>query len=72
MGQREPAAQESRRFVRRAAIEGHRCGGTARDARDLGPPFVEAHARDFDAVRASVDDLVDSVDVHIGCRLAAR
>ena len=66
--QGQPLAEVCRRFVRRAAIERHRCGGTAGDAGDLGPPFVETHARDFDAVRASVDDGVESLNVHIRCR----
>lgn len=53
-----------RRFVGGFSVEGHERRGASRNAGDLRPPFVEAHARDLDEVLAPIDDFFEAMNIH--------
>lgn len=64
MREREPSAQLLRGLVRRIPVERHECRRSAGQARDLGPPLAEPDAGDFDVILATIDDFVESMNVH--------
>jgi hypothetical protein len=71
VGERQPAAQVPGGFVRSLAVERHQGCRPAREARNLCAPLVFAHARHFNLVFATVDDFLETMNVH-DCRPEKR
>ena len=65
MCQAEPATEMFRRFIGRAAVEGHQRTRSAGGFGDLRAPLVHPDGRNLDAVRPAVDDLLEMMHGHV-------
>ena len=61
----QPLAQVSGSFIWGGTVERHHRAGAAGRPADLGPPLVDADARDLDRVLAAIDRLFNAVNCHV-------